>query len=578
MRTFTFSDAKSHKFWNIELSGKSFTVTYGRMGTAGQTQTKKFTTEAKAKTEHDKLVAEKLKKGYTETTPAATPAAAPAAAPAAVAAAAPVAATPAPAAPPSGLRKFTFSDAASHKFWNIELTGKSFTVNYGRVGSAGQTQTKKFTTEAKAKTEADKLIAEKVKKGYVEEKAAAAAGGAALPSGDLRGALEAAIVENPDDLMAHQAYADHLHEIGDPRGEFIQVQLALEDEGKSTAERKKLQKKEADLLKKHGRAWLGDLARFLIDQEGREEYYPEHTFAFRRGWLDTVFAAGFGVNFSRCLAAATEQTRLLRQLHLQQPKSADDDAFEPGPDVPEEVDLTAALYPLARAHNLGNVRVFRLGDKDVHESCHTYGEAVAGIIKQMPKLEELHLLAHHVDTDQLFGLKTLHTLRVLMVFHEKKYPFAKLGKNPSLGNLTHLLCQPHALEPDDEEPYIRLAGLREVVRSPHLKSLTHLMLHASDFGDKGVDEIIKSGILKRLKMLDLRGGTITDKGAKALAKCADLKNLESLVLSRNCLTDEGIKALKATGVKLEADTMWQASDGGEVFDGMAEYLYEGDIE
>ena len=28
MRTFQYSDAKSHKFWTIELTGKSFTVTY----------------------------------------------------------------------------------------------------------------------------------------------------------------------------------------------------------------------------------------------------------------------------------------------------------------------------------------------------------------------------------------------------------------------------------------------------------------------------------------------------------------------------------------------------------------------
>jgi predicted DNA-binding WGR domain protein len=41
----TLSDAKSHKFWNIEQAGSSFTVTYGRVGSTGQTQTKKFTTE-----------------------------------------------------------------------------------------------------------------------------------------------------------------------------------------------------------------------------------------------------------------------------------------------------------------------------------------------------------------------------------------------------------------------------------------------------------------------------------------------------------------------------------------------------
>src|SRR5262245_13577236 len=70
MRTFEFDDGKSHKFWHIELSGTSFTVTYGKVGTKGQSQTKSFPDAAHAQKEHDKLVAEKLKKGYSETTPA----------------------------------------------------------------------------------------------------------------------------------------------------------------------------------------------------------------------------------------------------------------------------------------------------------------------------------------------------------------------------------------------------------------------------------------------------------------------------------------------------------------------------
>ncbi|MBO0697941.1 MAG: WGR domain-containing protein [Zavarzinella sp.] len=48
MRRFTYSDAKSHKFWAIDLKGSSFTVTFGRVGTAGQSQTKTFPTAEKA--------------------------------------------------------------------------------------------------------------------------------------------------------------------------------------------------------------------------------------------------------------------------------------------------------------------------------------------------------------------------------------------------------------------------------------------------------------------------------------------------------------------------------------------------
>jgi predicted DNA-binding WGR domain protein len=65
-RRFEFSDDKSNKFWEIQLEGKSFTVKYGRIGTAGQTQTKNWPTEDKCKKEYDKLVDEKLGKGYEE--------------------------------------------------------------------------------------------------------------------------------------------------------------------------------------------------------------------------------------------------------------------------------------------------------------------------------------------------------------------------------------------------------------------------------------------------------------------------------------------------------------------------------
>ena len=65
-RSLVFSDGSSHKFWKIELDGSSHTVTFGRVGTAGQTQTKDFGTEDAARKAYDKLVAEKTKKGYVE--------------------------------------------------------------------------------------------------------------------------------------------------------------------------------------------------------------------------------------------------------------------------------------------------------------------------------------------------------------------------------------------------------------------------------------------------------------------------------------------------------------------------------
>jgi predicted DNA-binding WGR domain protein len=61
-----------------------------------------------------------------------------------------------------------FVGGSSRKFWEISISGASFIVRFGRIGTAGQSQTKTFGEEAKAKREADSLIAEKLRKGYVE--------------------------------------------------------------------------------------------------------------------------------------------------------------------------------------------------------------------------------------------------------------------------------------------------------------------------------------------------------------------------------------------------------------------------
>ncbi len=67
-RSFHYSDDKSNKYWKITLNGNSHTVNYGRVGTTGQTQTKEFTNETEALKSYEKLVTEKLKKGYIEVT------------------------------------------------------------------------------------------------------------------------------------------------------------------------------------------------------------------------------------------------------------------------------------------------------------------------------------------------------------------------------------------------------------------------------------------------------------------------------------------------------------------------------
>lgn len=65
-------------------------------------------------------------------------------------------------------REFQFQQEGSGKFWAIDVEGKTVTVQFGRTGTTGQTQTKKFSSAAEADKTAAKLVAEKLKKGYQE--------------------------------------------------------------------------------------------------------------------------------------------------------------------------------------------------------------------------------------------------------------------------------------------------------------------------------------------------------------------------------------------------------------------------
>ena len=62
-----------------------------------------------------------------------------------------------------------FIDGTSDKFWQIEANGNSYTVVYGRNGTSGQIQSKSFDTVEACLKAAEKLVAEKTKKGYSED-------------------------------------------------------------------------------------------------------------------------------------------------------------------------------------------------------------------------------------------------------------------------------------------------------------------------------------------------------------------------------------------------------------------------
>ncbi|WP_167075013.1 WGR and DUF4132 domain-containing protein [Massilia aquatica] len=66
------------------------------------------------------------------------------------------------------MKRFEFDDGSSSKFWEIEQDGCDVHVRYGKIGTAGQAQTKTHADATKAGTAMEKLVREKTGKGYVE--------------------------------------------------------------------------------------------------------------------------------------------------------------------------------------------------------------------------------------------------------------------------------------------------------------------------------------------------------------------------------------------------------------------------
>src|SRR5262249_50825823 len=104
----------------------------------------------------------------------------------------------------------------------------------------------------------------------------------------LRRAIEDAIAEDFDDLASHAAYADLLTEQGDPRGEFVRAQLDAETLSLPEPQRQRAWERAGQLRQSHERAWLGGLAKVLLDQnEPLDDWTGAVSYAheFRRGWL-----------------------------------------------------------------------------------------------------------------------------------------------------------------------------------------------------------------------------------------------------------------------------------------------------
>jgi len=85
-------------------------------------------------------------------------------------------------------RRFEQSEGSSRKFWEVQAEGTELTVRFGKIGTAGQMQTKSLPSADACAKELEKLVREKVKKGYAEVGSARAEGTPKAPAAKAKSA------------------------------------------------------------------------------------------------------------------------------------------------------------------------------------------------------------------------------------------------------------------------------------------------------------------------------------------------------------------------------------------------------
>lgn len=139
-----------------------------------------------------------------------------------------------------------FQDDKSNKFWRARCVGDNLEVNFGRIGTQGQSQTKRYDSPQDAANELQKQARDKYKKGYVDgdggssapAASAATAESAAVTPAASQCALTLTIGERRLELrLSVEGKALHTHSVEHyPNPEaaeaaFAQIRAALEADG-----------------------------------------------------------------------------------------------------------------------------------------------------------------------------------------------------------------------------------------------------------------------------------------------------------------------------------------------------------
>jgi uncharacterized protein (TIGR02996 family) len=431
--------------------------------------------------------------------------------------------------------RYELSEGSSNKFWEIELKGSSFTTTYGRIGAKGQTTLKEFDSPAEAKREHDKLIAEKVKKGYALAGGAPAAAARPVADDPQTRQLQAAIDADPDDAAAYTVLADHLQAQGDPRGELISLMIAA-----TANDDPKLAKAAKKLIDANPETFLGPLAEHQQTHDGTDR----PAFTWRYGYIHSArlsYNHYADEEFEGSMKEVLEQLlahpsgRFVQELIF---------GFNNDPNEDSLDDLIGVLEKRAPA----TLRALHLGEfeyPDETEMSWYHVGKLGKLWKAVPRLRSLIVQGGEFELGTL-DLPALRRaeFRTGGLTRASAKAIAK-ARWPELEHLEVWYGDPNY------GGEATLADAEAVLDRADLTKLTSLGIKNTQFTDPLCEAIGKARVLPRLKRLDLSMGIMTDAGAQALAAHKPaLAHLDELDVSENYLSKVGLAALKGVAKKL----------------------------
>jgi predicted DNA-binding WGR domain protein len=431
------------------------------------------------------------------------------------------------------MRRFEFKDGKSNKFWEIEVRGSAFVTRHGRIGTDGRETSKPCGSPAMAERQAASQIASKLKKGYVEVDAEAAAAPPPTPQDDTpQGLLEHKLIADPQAFEDWLVYADTLTQAGDPRGELVNIGVAwarhqASGEKKPSKELSKLLDREDELLAANAEAWFGKL---VSDDAWREcfAWSLECGFWGRiRLWVDYDHD-GTDIPKALAYALAHPSAKFLRELVLGL-TSADGSSNYDG-----------CIKAMTKHGSLPSLRRLYLGDfvRDESEISWVQVGSVGRLWPLLPNLESLTLKGAGIDlgNPKSSSLKSL-TLRTGGLPGAAADSLAR-AELPALQQLSVWFGTRHY------NGSCSARHVQAILNNATFANLRHLGLANADFADELATEVVRAELPKSLESLDLSMGTMTDTGAERLLRASSrLAALKQVDLSKNYLSPDMCKRL-----------------------------------